>query len=98
MLSILWAFADEHLSLDLEANPTTGVRRIHKAMREREPWTDEVMAAFEAQAGPGLRLALALLLYTGQRRSDVVKMRWDHFDGEEIELREEQTIELLIIH
>jgi integrase len=96
-LSILWAFADEHLSLDLEANPTTGVRRIHKAMREREPWPDEVMAAFETQVGPELRLALALLLYTGQRRSDVVKMRWDQFDGEAIEVRQQKTGEPLII-
>ena len=37
LLSVLWVFADEHLSLDLEAKPTTGVRRIHKAMSEREP-------------------------------------------------------------
>jgi integrase len=96
-LSVLWAFADEHLSLDLEANPTTGVRRIHKAMSEREPWPDEVLAAFEAQAAPELRLALALLLYTGQRRSDVVKMKWAQFDGDAIEVRQQKTGEPLII-
>jgi integrase len=97
LLSVLWAFADEHLSLDLEANPTTGVRRIHKAMSEREPWPDEVLAAFGAHAAPELRLALALLLYTGQRRSDVVKMKWNQFDGDAIEVRQQKTREPLTI-
>ncbi|MET0539572.1 MAG: tyrosine-type recombinase/integrase [Xanthobacteraceae bacterium] len=97
LLSVLWGFADEHLSLDLGANPTTGVRRVHRAMSEREPWPEEVTAAFEAQAGPELRLAMALLLYTGQRRSDVVKMKWSQFDGEAIEVRQQKTGEPLTI-
>jgi integrase len=97
LLSVLWAFADEHLSLDLGGNPTTGVRRVHKVMSEREPWPDDVMAAFEAQAGPELRLAFVLLLYTGQRRADVVKMKWSQFDGDAIEVRQQKTGEPLII-
>src|SRR5262249_39493940 len=49
LLSVLWDFADEHLSLDIGANPTTGVRRVHKVKTEREPWPEEVITAFEAQ-------------------------------------------------
>jgi integrase len=97
LLSVLWNFADEHLQLDLGANPTLGVRRLHKAKSEREPWTDDVIAAFEAQAVPEMRLALLLLLYTGQRRSDVVKMKWAQFDGDVIEVRQQKTGEPLII-
>jgi integrase len=39
-------------------------------------WTDEEIAQFESHhpVGSRARLALALLLYTGQRRSDVVMM------------------------
>jgi integrase len=96
-LSVLWNFADEHLGLDLGANPTLGIRRVHKAQREREPWPDDVITAFEAHAVPELRLALLLLLYTGQRRSDVVRMRWAQFDGEAIEVRQQKTGEPLTI-
>src|SRR4029077_20940899 len=41
------------------------------------------MRKFEAHHGVGSRprLALALLLYTGQRRSDVVTMGKQHVDG-----------------
>jgi integrase len=31
-----------------------------------------------------------LMLYTGQRRSDVVRMRWSQFDGEIIEVAQQQ--------
>jgi integrase len=49
-----------------------------------------VFAAFEAQAPGSLRVAVALLLYTGQRTSDVVNMKWSQFDGEFIEVASQQ--------
>ena len=33
---------------------------------------------------------MLLLLYTGQRRSDVVQMKWSQFDGEIIEVAQQQ--------
>lgn len=97
LLSVVWAFADDNLSLDLGANPTTGVGRVHKVKTEREPWPEEVIAAFEANCTMAMRLAFALLLYTGQRRSDVVKMKWTQFDGDAIEVRQQKTKEPLTI-
>ena len=47
-------------------------------------WTEDEIAQFEAHhpIGSKPRLALALLLYTGQRRSDVVRMGRQHIrDG-----------------
>lgn len=43
-------------------------------------WTDSEMADYEAHwpVGTTPRLVYALALWTGQRRSDVVRMRWDH--------------------
>ncbi len=82
-LSVVWKFADQHLSLDLAINPTTGVARLHnKKENERKSWTDEVFTAFEANAPGRLMVAVTLLLYTGQRVSDVVNMKWSHFDGD----------------
>src|SRR5262245_14783073 len=48
------------------------------------PWTDVDIARFEAThpIGSRARLALALLLFTGQRRGDVVRMGRQHIhDG-----------------
>jgi integrase len=90
-ISVLWQYADQHLDIDLGANPTAGVSRVHKAKKEHEPWPDDVLAAFDAHAPGHLRLAVMLLLYTGQRRSDVVKMRWSQFDGDIIEVVQQKT-------
>lgn len=51
---------------------------------EFHTWTDDEIAAFERRwpLGTLARTAFALLLYTGQRRSDVVRMAWpDVEDG-----------------
>ena len=51
---------------------------------EYHTWTDEEIATYEARwpIGTAARTAFALLLHTGQRRSDVVTMSWqDVVDG-----------------
>lgn len=51
-------------------------------------WTDEDIAAFERKwpAGSRARRALYLLLYTAQRRSDVVRMGRQHVTGGKIKI------------
>jgi integrase len=96
-ISVLWQFADQHLDLDLGANPTAGISRLHKVKKEHQPWPDDALTAFEANAPGHLRLAVMLLLYTGQRRSDVVKMQWSQFDGDVIEVVQQKTGEYVPI-
>jgi integrase len=50
-----------------------------------------VQRRFVEGASPELKLAFALLLYTGQRRGDVVRMRWSDFDGKFISVVQEKT-------
>jgi integrase len=97
LLAAAWRYADDHLNLDLVPDPTVGVRRLHKISREHEPWPPELIVRFLASVPPNLQLALKLLLYTGQRRADVVSMTWSQFDGEVIEVRQQKTDELLVI-
>jgi integrase len=61
-------------------NPMVGMRRTGKASEGFRPWTEADIAKFEAHWPPGSRerLALALLLYTAQRRQDVVTMGRQH--------------------
>ena len=63
-------------------DPTLRVKKFAKG--EFHTWTEDEIAAFERRwpIGSTPRLAFALLLYTGQRRSDVVGMSWtDVEDG-----------------
>lgn len=62
----------------LPDNPVLGVTRQKIKTMGYKSWSETEIAKFEAAhaIGSKARLAFALLLYTGQRRSDVVKMGW----------------------
>lgn len=90
LISAMWEFAIEN-GIELDADPTHGVKRVHKVENEHEPWPPELIERFMREARPSLRWAIKLALYTGQRRSDLVKMKWSQFDGEFIEVRQQKT-------
>lgn len=69
----------------LATDPTAGIRLAKRRTDGFRAWTDNDIEKFRAfwPEGSRARLALALLLYTGQRRSDVVRMGWQHVrDGQ----------------
>ncbi len=61
-------------------DPTQGVRKVRNKTEGFMTWEEEHIADFKDHHKPGTRahLALMLLLYTGQRRSDVVRMGRQH--------------------
>lgn len=61
-------------------NPVSAVKGIKIKSTGHRTWTDDEIAAFEAKhpIGTEARLAFTLLLWTGQRRSDVVRMGRQH--------------------
>jgi integrase len=76
VLRVLMEFAvDEGYRDD---NPVAGIKRIRIRSGGYHPWTDEEIERFEQHwpIGTKARLAFALHLYTGQRRSDVIRMTW----------------------
>jgi integrase len=80
-------------------DPTLGVKRVKIKTDGYATWTEDDIAAFERRHPPGTmpRLALALLLGTGQRRSDVVRMGRQHVRGDLIAVRQQKTGEPLMI-
>ena len=64
----------------LRADPTRDIKPRSIKGDGFHTWTDDEIAQFEAHhpIGSKPRLALALLLYTAQRRSDVVRMGRQH--------------------
>lgn len=71
-----WAVAHEHM----RTNPARDLERIQTKAKGATAWTPEDVAAFEARhpIGSKARLALAILLFTGMRRSDVVQLGRQH--------------------
>jgi len=62
----------------MRRDPTDSVKSSPPKSEGFRAWTDEDIAKYEAHwpTGTRQRLAFALLLYTGQRRSDVVRFGW----------------------
>ncbi|WP_367120398.1 tyrosine-type recombinase/integrase [Roseinatronobacter sp.] len=56
-------------------------------------WTEDEIAAFEAHhpIKSKARLSMTLMLCTGQRRSDAVRMGWQHVKGKLISVRQQKT-------
>jgi integrase len=74
-------------------DPTRDVRAIRVKSGGFHSWTDDEISQFEARhvLGSRPRLALALLLYTGQRRSDVVLMGRQHVREGALQVRQVKT-------
>jgi len=69
----------------LDNDPTVGIRvKVRASEHGFKTWDEDDIAQFEAYhpVGSRARLALALLLYTGQRRADMIVMGRQHLrDG-----------------
>lgn len=74
-------------------DPTQGVTRPPIKTEGYRTWTEADIAAFEAKHPPGsrARLALALLLYTAQRRADIVRLGRQHIRDGVLQMRQQKT-------
>lgn len=81
----------------LQHDPSVGIKR--PKVSEIRSWTDNEIAQFEAHwpIGTKQRLAFALMLFTGQRRSDVHRMTWADIERNGIRVTQQKTREKLTI-
>jgi integrase len=88
-----WA-SDENEGNLVGINPTKGIKKLIGENDEtgHHTWTPDEVARFEARwpVGTRERLALDLLLYTGLRRGDVVRVGKQHVRNGEIVIRTEK--------
>jgi integrase len=91
MLRVLMQFAvAEGMRRD---DPTIGVKSVKVRSSGFHSGTEEEITKFEAkhQIGTRARLALALLLFTAQRRSDVIRMGRQHVRDGVLTIRQQKT-------
>src|SRR5215472_6711463 len=74
-------------------DPTHGIRGAKIKSDGYRTWSEADIEAFEARhsVGSRARLALALLLYTAQRRSDVVRMGRQHVRDGAMSVHQQKT-------
>jgi len=79
--------------------PTRDVRAIRAKTQGHHTWTESEIEQFERhhQVGSRARLAFALLLYTGQRRGDVLRMGVQHIRDGDVYVKQEKTGAELVI-
>lgn len=97
VLRVLLAYAVDQEMID--SNPAANVKRYRSSGEGFHAWSEAEIAQFQAKHPIGTRagLALALLLYTAQRRGDVVRAGWQHMRGDAIAVRQEKTDAALMI-
>jgi integrase len=80
-------------------DPTLGLRIKTPKSDGHHTWTEDEISQFEAAhpIGSKARLALALGLYTAQRRGDVIRMGRQHIRAGELAVRQEKTNAALVI-
>jgi integrase len=74
-------------------DPTANIKRRTIKGDGFHTWTEDEIAQFEAHhpIGTKPRLALALLLYTAQRRSDVIRMGRQHIRNGALMVKQQKT-------
>lgn len=80
----------------VEYNQAALVKGLPKK-KEIEPWTEEQFEKFIETAPRRLRTAVMLALYTGQRRSDLIRMLWTDYNGQTIKVVQQKTRKFLEI-
>lgn len=72
-------------------NPTDGVSMLKGKRPPREPWPQDVIDRFRAEATGNTLLIFELLIGTGQRIGDVLAMEWGHIGAEGISVKQAKT-------
>ena len=75
----------------LKSDPSAGIKRPKSG--DIRSWTDAELLQYENRwpIGTKQRLAYALMLFTGQRRSDAYRMDWSHIGVEGIRVVQQKT-------
>lgn len=75
---LVWARANNKIP----TNPAIDVKPIKRKVEGWKPWPDAALERFASKTTGAVRIAFMLALHTGQRRADVLTMKWsDITDG-----------------
>ena len=94
-LNILFNFGVERGLLT--TNPITKLKGLKETGLGWQPWTEDQLATWTRLSEGPIRIAFMLALYTGQRRGDILKMRWTQIVDDLLTLTQGKTTKFLVI-
>jgi integrase len=100
LLKVLRHLLEHAIDINLiKSNPALRVKKLKTTGDGVHTWTEDEVIQFEARhpIGTAPYLALHSLLDTGQRKSDAVRMGWQHVRNGKIAVRQEKTDTPLLI-
>ncbi|WP_255509388.1 tyrosine-type recombinase/integrase [Oceaniovalibus sp. ACAM 378] len=90
-VAILSTLMEHAIDIDwIERNPAKGVGSL-QGTKTRHPWPADMVEAFRREAGGMPLLLFEMLIGTGQRIGDVLKMQWGHVEDRGILVRQGKT-------
>jgi integrase len=72
----------------ITSNPCERGGRLYVADRRDKIWTEQDIAAVLSVASDGIKLALILALWSGQRQGDLLRLPWSAYESPYIRLRQ----------
>lgn len=78
-----WAEERVHVT----SNQAAPIGRLHRVDKADAIWTPDDVAAFLKVASRELTWAVELALFTGLRQSDLIRLAWNHREGDAFSLR-----------
>jgi integrase len=100
LLKVLRHVLEHAIDINMvEANPALKVKKFKITGDGIHTWTEDEVAQYISHHSPGSRayLAMMLMLWTGQRKSDAVRMGWQHVRNSKIAVRQQKTGTPLLI-
>lgn len=84
----------------IDANPAREAKRIKTESKGIRSWTEEDIAAYRSKwsADTPERIALEILLNTGLRRSDAVRLGWQHIVDDAFVIWTKKSQEIVELH
>ncbi len=98
VLRLLFNFGIQHGLC--ERNPAAKFRQLRTPPRQRIWSRDEVerfLEACERLGRPSMALAVKLALWTAQRQGDILRLRWEDWDGGLLRIRQGKTGRLVVV-
>lgn len=80
VLKKLLSWAEERVFVT--SNQAKPIGRLHRADKSDAIWTADDVAAFLKHSSKELTWAVELALHTGLRQSDLIRLGWNHRDGQ----------------
>ena len=75
----------------IKANPAAEIKPLKEDGDGWEPWPEEALERFAEKSRSVSRIAYYLARFTGQRRGDILAMRWDAIHNGIITVRQQKT-------